>query len=144
MFNIVSIEQLNLYLFASIFRKKSLLTHFIPTFHCCTSWKHALHEKCPNTEFFLVRIFPHTDCRIQSECGKIRTRKDPVFRQFHTVMVSRGTLLQNGLINCDVTRSCWLLIFCNSKLERIFHQSGALQSFFIRTRTNPGLLSHWT
>ena len=21
----------------------------------------ALHEKCPNTEFFLVRIFPHLD-----------------------------------------------------------------------------------
>ena len=33
--------------------------------------KHALREKCPNTEFFLVRI--------QSECGKIRTRKNFVF-----------------------------------------------------------------
>ena len=29
---------------------------------------------CPNTEFFLVRI--------QSECGKIRTRKNSVFGHF--------------------------------------------------------------
>ena len=31
----------------------------------------ALREKCPHTEFFLVRI--------QSECGKIQTRKNSVF-----------------------------------------------------------------
>ena len=44
-----------------------------------------LREKCPNTEFFLVRIFTHSDWirrDIQSECGKIRTRKDSVFGQF--------------------------------------------------------------
>ena len=34
----------------------------------------ALREKCPNTEFFLVRT--------QSEYGKIRTRKNPVFGHF--------------------------------------------------------------
>ena len=34
----------------------------------------ALCEMCPNTEFFLVRI--------QSECGKIRTRKNAVFGHF--------------------------------------------------------------
>ena len=32
----------------------------------------SLSEKCPNMEFLLVRI--------QSECGKIRTRKNSVFR----------------------------------------------------------------
>ena len=36
--------------------------------------KRALREKCPNTEFFLVRI--------QSKHGKIRTRHDPLFRLF--------------------------------------------------------------
>ena len=38
----------------------------------------TLREKCPNAEFFLVRIFPHSvvSLRIQSECGKIRTRKN--------------------------------------------------------------------
>ena len=36
--------------------------------------KFALHEKCPNTELFLVRI--------QSKCGKIRTRKNSVSGHF--------------------------------------------------------------
>ena len=51
----------------------------------------TLCEMCPNMEFFLVRIFPHSDMnteryeeslRIQSECGKIRTRKNSVFGHF--------------------------------------------------------------
>ena len=39
--------------------------------------KWALSEKCPITEFFLVRIFPHSDW-----CGEIRTRKNSVFGHF--------------------------------------------------------------
>ena len=48
----------------------------------------TLREKCPNTEFFLVRIFPHSQwirgdtLRIQSKCRKIRTRKRTVFGHF--------------------------------------------------------------
>ena len=49
----------------------------------------SLREKCPNTEFFRVRIFPHSDwirrdtaLRIQSECGKIRAWKNLVFGHF--------------------------------------------------------------
>ena len=47
----------------------------------------ALSEKCPNTELFLVRIFPHSDWRtrsicIQSECRKIRTRNNSIFGHF--------------------------------------------------------------
>ena len=50
----------------------------------------SLHEKWLNTELFLVRIFPHSDrirrdslsLRIQSECGKIRTRKSTIFGHF--------------------------------------------------------------
>ena len=47
-------------------------------------WKPStnLREKCPNTEFFLVRIFLYSDyvnlC-IQSKYWKIRTRKNSVF-----------------------------------------------------------------
>ena len=50
-----------------------------------------LHEKWPNTEFFLVHIFPYSvwirtfcyvNLRIQSEYGKIRTRKNSVFGHF--------------------------------------------------------------
>ena len=45
----------------------------------------TLRESCPNTKLFLVRILPHSDwvsLRIQSECGKIRTRKNFVFGHF--------------------------------------------------------------
>ena len=45
----------------------------------------TLRENCPNTKLFLVRILPHSDwvsLRIQSECGKIRTRKNFVFGHF--------------------------------------------------------------
>ena len=53
--------------------------------------KETLREKCPNTEFFLIRIYPHSDwirretLRIQSECWKIRTRKAPYLDTFHAV-----------------------------------------------------------
>ena len=51
---------------------------------------HTLHEKCPNTQFFLVCIFLYSDCTeiysinlcIQSEYKKIRTRKNSVFGHF--------------------------------------------------------------
>ena len=56
----------------------------------------------PNMEFFLVRIFPHSywirrdtkrhegSLRVQSERGKIRTRKNSVFGHF-----SRSDILSN-------------------------------------------------
>ena len=43
----------------------------------------TLHEKCPNTELFLVRI----SC-IQSEYWNIRTRKTPYLDTFHAVYIS--------------------------------------------------------
>ena len=42
--------------------------------HDFSLYNSALREKCPNTEFFLVRI--------QSEYRKIRTRKNTAFRHF--------------------------------------------------------------
>ena len=39
-------------------------------------WTPILREKCPNTEFFLVRAFPHSDWI------KIRTRESSVFGHF--------------------------------------------------------------
>ena len=39
-----------------------------------------LREKCPNAEFFLVRIFLYSN--IQFEYRKIRTRKNSVVRNF--------------------------------------------------------------
>ena len=47
---------------------------------CPSSNAPTPREKCPNTGYFLVRIFPHSDC------GKIRTRKYSVFRHFPTLL----------------------------------------------------------
>ena len=47
-----------------------------------------LREKSPNTEFFPLRIFPHSNwirrvsLRIQSQYAKTRTRKNSVFEHF--------------------------------------------------------------
>ena len=47
---------------------------------------YTLRKMCPNTELFLVRIFPHLDwirrdtLRIQLKCGEIRTKNNSVFR----------------------------------------------------------------
>ena len=63
-------------------------------------WLDYFSEHCPNTDLFLVRIFPHSDwmrrdtkyevsLRIQSECGKIRTRNNSVFGHFsHSVSIN--------------------------------------------------------
>ena len=47
----------------------------------------ALREKCLNTEFFLVRIFPHLDgIRRDTEyAGKYRPEKTPYLDIFHVV-----------------------------------------------------------
>ena len=72
------------------------------------SYSYTLREKCPNTKLFLVRIFPHSDwirrdrvpLFIQSECGKIRSRKNSVFGHFsrsdsfsHVFLVSETVTL---------------------------------------------------
>ena len=43
----------------------------------------TLLEKCPNTEFFLVRIFPHSDGIRENTDQK----KTPYLGTFHTVAV---------------------------------------------------------
>ena len=59
---------------------------------------YTLREKCPNTEFFLVRVLPHLDwIRIQSESGKIRTRKTLYLDNFHAVIDSF-----NGWFYCQL------------------------------------------
>ena len=43
----------------------------------------SFHEKCPNTELFLVRIFLYSDwIRIQFKYRRIRTRNNYVFGHF--------------------------------------------------------------
>ena len=55
----------------------------------------SLREKCPNTEQFLVRIFPHSEVslRIQSECRNIRTRNYSVFGHFSRSLLDERTFM---------------------------------------------------
>ena len=50
----------------------------------------TMREKCPNTEFFLVRIFPHSDwigTKVFSlNTGKYGPEKTPHLDTFHTVI----------------------------------------------------------
>ena len=47
----------------------------------------TLLEKYPNTEFFLVRMFPHSDGirRDSPNTGKYGAEKNPYFDTFHAV-----------------------------------------------------------
>ena len=69
----------------------------------------SLREKCPNTEFFVVRIFPHSDwvrrdTEYPSKCGEIRTRKNSVFGHFSRsvslVGFFRKTFLPRAVLYC--------------------------------------------
>ena len=72
-----------------------------------------LREKCPNTEFFSGPYFPAFGLNterygvslcIQSECGKIRTRKNSVFGHF-----SGSSIFTKGLI-IDVLTGFWIWV----------------------------------
>ena len=47
----------------------------------------TLHEKCPNTEFFLVRIFPHSEYLyvFSPNAGKYGPEKTVYLDAFHVV-----------------------------------------------------------
>ena len=56
----------------------------------------SLREKCPNTEFFLVRIFPHSGLIrrdtpylsiFSPNAGKHRPEKTPYLDTFHAVLI---------------------------------------------------------
>ena len=47
-----------------------------------------LREKCPNTEFFLVRIFPHSGWIFSPNAGKYGPEKTPYLDTFHAVFAS--------------------------------------------------------
>ena len=57
----------------------------------------ALREKCPNMEFFLVRIFPHSDYLpvFSQNVGKYGPRKTFHLDTFHAVL---------GIVSTDSTK----------------------------------------
>ena len=81
--------------------------------------KSALLEKCPNTEVFLVRIFPHSEwnmerygvsLRMQSECGKIWTRKSSVFGHFpRSAEYVKRPLLSGSALHLDLSYNLYSL-----------------------------------
>ena len=61
----------------------------------------SLCENCPNTEFFLVRIYPHSDWIRRDtsylsvfgpNAGKYGPEKDPYLDTFHTVAMNKIVL----------------------------------------------------
>ena len=121
---------------------------------CCFTWSvlklaqictwFLLREKCPSMKFFLVRIFhswtEYGDIRsIQSKCGKIRTRKNPVFGNFSCSVLYYNlqfrlpilTILlipwnyNANTIDTAIIRSSRLVVFC---------KTGALTNFTKFTR----------
>ena len=85
----------------------------------------SLLEKFPITEFFLVRIFPYSDSvslRIQSKCGKIRTRKNSVFGHFsrselpvitglHKIYINHSLSVQS----CKLKKHWWMIAYMFQK-----------------------------
>ena len=88
-----------------IAHKQTLAINIVYNWSICTVTT-ALCEMCPNTEFFLVRI--------QSVCGKIRTRKNSVFGH---VSCSAGQY-KGSLFLLQRLAALLLLLFLNETLWR--------------------------
>ena len=93
----------------------------------------SLREKCPNTDLFLVGMIPYSGwirrdasyLRIQSECGKIRTRNNSVIGHFsRSVCYSSSNILKLEVL---LVKDVLILILCYFKsylspggLEKLF------------------------
>ena len=56
---------------------------------------HPLREKCPNTEFFLVRIFLYSDQKKTPHLDIIHALTGKLYYQLHKLMKSFKTVLKN-------------------------------------------------
>ena len=84
---------------------------FCTWFHCFYYWPWiSLREKCPNKEFFLVRIFPHSNWIrrdtsylyvFSPNAGKYGSEKTPYLDTFHAV---KCILKSNNSWNLQITR----------------------------------------
>ena len=94
-----------------------IISFFSPYRVCSKLW--TLREKCPNTEFFLVRIFPHSDwirrdtsyLSVSSpNARKYRPGKTSYVNTFHTVQ-KLITLLFNWFVWSNVFyQTVWLRV----------------------------------
>ena len=76
----------------------------------------SLREKCQNTEFFLVRIFPHSDW---------------IRRDTYSVQMQKNTDQKNSVFGCFSRRDCNRTIIFNGqlKLKKIFWSNYFLYFF---------------
>ena len=86
----------------------------------------ALHEKCPNTELFLVRIFPHLDwirraylSVFSPNAGKYGPEITPYLDTFHAVLKRR----------LETWQSHWGFAYC----RKLFLTFGLKKVVFIYT-----------
>ena len=96
----------------------------------------SLRGKCPNTEFFLVRIFLYSDwirrenLRIQAEYWKIRTRKNSVFGHF-----SRSASVMKQLISFHITLFIYFFITVKTTWEQTLAYGAQIYRAYIPTTT---------
>ena len=110
----------------------------------------TLREKCLNTEFFQVRIFPRSNWirrGIQSECEKIRSRKSSVFghfsrsikvninNNFGRVFVIMGDFhsKESELIYYACLNPTFRLSWLQEQLLELFYKKVVLKNFAIFT-----------
>ena len=85
---------------------RALWLHHLPRMMFGPSQRlHTLREKCPNTEFFLVRIFLHSDwirkdtsylSVFSPNAGKYGPEKTPYLDTFDTAQVKRKSRMSEG------------------------------------------------
>ena len=91
-------------------------------------WCKVLREKCPNTEFFLVRIFPHSDwirrdTVFSPNVGKYGPQKTPYFDTFHAVgaswflMVGQGKTLEVSIFILLMFVEIWSIKFFPLRID---------------------------
>ena len=102
------------------------------------STSRTLRENYPNAEFFLVRIF--VSLRIQSECGKILTRKKlriwTHFTQWKMHYAFRKTTitgLGNDLIRLVLLTGVSLILPISTKLRLVFIANSSFALLYLKS-----------
>ena len=84
----------------------------------------TMRETCPNTEFLLVLIFPHSDwirrdspylSVFSPNAGKYEPEKSPYLDSFHAVLWTINLWVQNKIT------TIWSLVFHMNSSEKDFH-----------------------
>ena len=110
-------------------------------------WKQTLHEKCPNTEFFLVRIFPTLDwirrdtsylSVFSPNAIKIRIRKNSVFGH-----ISHSERSSNPNDHTISHKLC-LIFFLSNYLIYIMQTQKEYTTWKLKIYIKRLLQMHWT